>query len=673
MPTAAHCLRVSLGVSAWGLTEKLKDREQELIEVAALLHDLGKIAVADSILQKPAPLTYDEQAVMELQSKVGVEILRATGASEDLIEVISLVLTKFNQMPSAKNHPKFNYLAAQMVLIADAFDSMTTSHVYRPALGQAQALDELLKNSGTQFNPKLVRSFARSMTSRPLDIEQKLRDRWLGGFFVANSEMPAVFTQVASLNLNAMQQSLTSTFRNQLLDTMKDGVIFVDLENQILEWNGTAEKLTSILRPEVLQRTWSCDILSLRTANGIRVRDADWPFRFVRESKTPMQTRLEIRRPEGDAVMIEADFVPVFDSSLNLCGVALYFRDASDQINLEQHVQSLHERATRDPLTKSVNRAELNRRLPEFVIHHQLNGEPGSLIICDIDFFKRINDTYGHPAGDAALISFAAILREMTRDSDLVARYGGEEFVILCPNCTIEMAIETAERIRNELQNRPLPALRSACLSASFGVATLQTTDTHETLLNRADRALLMAKEGGRNRVMQLDELPVKTARKEAIAQPGWLGWLSGSGQDVIISKSLLVQVPFKIAIEKIRGFVAERNAEVTAVDHHRLNMKVDTKNLPVVKRDSERPATFGLQLVLREIEGQMSERTKQHPIQTLIDIEIQAAKNRDRRSQNIFRQADQLRADLQAYLAASQVDSDARSKFNVLQGPPLN
>ena len=101
--------------------------------------------------------------------------------------------------------------------------------------------------------------------------------------------------------------------------------------------------------------------------------------------------------------------------------------------------------------------------------------------------------------------------------------------------------------------------------------------------------------------------------------------------------------------------------------------MKVDTKNLPVVKRDSERPATFGLQLVLREIEGQMSERTKQHPIQTLIDIGIQAAKNRDRRSQNIFRQADQLRADLQAYLAASQVDSDARSKFNVLQGPPLN
>src|SRR5688572_25780389 len=109
--------------------------------------------------------------------------------------------------------------------------------------------------------------------------------------------------------------------------------------------------------------------------------------------------------------------------------------DASSQVTLEQRVQSLHERATRDALTQVANRAEFDRLLQSSVESHLERRLPCSLIICDLDHFKRINDTFGHPAGDEVLVGFGALLRRHCRSGDLVARYGGEEFVMLCPDC----------------------------------------------------------------------------------------------------------------------------------------------------------------------------------------------------------------------------------------------
>ncbi len=320
-----------------------------------------------------------------------------------------------------------------MISIADAFDAMTTDQIYRKAMQQEQALAELFKNSGTQFNPKLVRSFANSLTQRSPQVDSIFQNRWLCSFRMSERAMPSLFAPVTMLNLNAAQQSLTSVFRNQLLDTIQDAVVFVDLDKQILEWNCTAERLTGITKNSVLQHQWSCRLLGLRGVDGIRIDENDCPITCALSTRQPINRRLELLHQDGRTITVECSVVPVFDQSKSLCGIALFFHDASEQVNLEQHVLTLHERATKDPLTKAANRAELNRRLPEFVSLHQDQQIEGSLIICDIDFFKKINDTYGHPAGDEALIVFASILRELTRDTDLVARYGGEEFVILCP------------------------------------------------------------------------------------------------------------------------------------------------------------------------------------------------------------------------------------------------
>src|SRR5690606_18211365 len=123
---------------------------------------------------------------------------------------------------------------------------------------------------------------------------------------------------------------------------------------------------------------------------------------------------------------------------------------------------------------------------------------------CDIDHFKRINDTYGHQAGDEALVTFASVLRECSREGDLVARYGGEEFVLLCAACDNPCATARAEEIRRIIERTPVPSLGGNTMTASFGVTEHQAGDSAATIIARADRALLTAKNTGRNRVVQL-------------------------------------------------------------------------------------------------------------------------------------------------------------------------
>ena len=115
-----------------------------------------------------------------------------------------------------------------------------------------------------------------------------------------------------------------------------------------------------------------------------------------------------------------------------------------------------------------------------------------------------MNDTHGHPAGDQALLEFARVLSAHSRDGDLVARYGGEEFLLLTVDCDNATATRRAEAVRTSLEQHQLSSLGNECITASFGVTQFQPGDTSETILARADRALLQAKDNGRNRVVQL-------------------------------------------------------------------------------------------------------------------------------------------------------------------------
>ena len=124
--------------------------------------------------------------------------------------------------------------------------------------------------------------------------------------------------------------------------------------------------------------------------------------------------------------------------------------------------------------------------------------------MCDIDHFKSINDNYGHQAGDDVLRNFAQLLKSECRPGDLVSRYGGEEFVVLCADCNNAAAARRADELRKMISELAQPALNGKEITVSFGVTEIQAGDTPDSMLRRADRALLEAKRLGRNMVVQL-------------------------------------------------------------------------------------------------------------------------------------------------------------------------
>jgi len=164
------------------------------------------------------------------------------------------------------------------------------------------------------------------------------------------------------------------------------------------------------------------------------------------------------------------------------------------------------ELAVTDPLTSLHNRRYMENHLAQLLNQAQRKGGELSLLIVDIDYFKAINDTYGHDAGDDVLRNFSERLRKNVRGIDLVCRYGGEEFVVVMPDTDLSLAFGIAERLRTRIACDAFPihdGKRAINVTISIGISTLDSdADTPETLIKRADQALYTAKRDGRNRVV---------------------------------------------------------------------------------------------------------------------------------------------------------------------------
>jgi len=155
-----------------------------------------------------------------------------------------------------------------------------------------------------------------------------------------------------------------------------------------------------------------------------------------------------------------------------------------------------------DTLTGALNRRALQQRLVELQAQVR-RGRPLSLLMVDVDHFKRVNDSLGHAAGDAALVHLTELLRQGIRDVDVLGRMGGEEFCLLLPDTPLAAAVEVAERLRARLQANPFVWQgRSQTLTASFGLAAGNSDDASGRIgLGLADAQLYQAKAQGRNRV----------------------------------------------------------------------------------------------------------------------------------------------------------------------------
>lgn len=175
--------------------------------------------------------------------------------------------------------------------------------------------------------------------------------------------------------------------------------------------------------------------------------------------------------------------------------------------DLDQSEKKLFVLATTDPLTGLLNRREGEGRFKQEIVRSMRGKQPLSIIVFDIDFFKQINDNFGHQAGDEAIKRVADILVVTLRGYDIICRYGGEEYLIVLPNTLLAKAFEIAERIRKVIEREVIQIRngKEVTLTISGGVSSLRADDSLDSLVYRADNALYIAKEEGRNQIQLLE------------------------------------------------------------------------------------------------------------------------------------------------------------------------
>jgi diguanylate cyclase (GGDEF)-like protein/PAS domain S-box-containing protein len=652
-PTASHSLRVALGCSSWATIMQLDEETRDLLEVAALLHDVGKIGVPDKVLLKPGRLSPDEIVSMSRHAALTTEVLASCGAPQSLIEIVHYSRAWYNSNGRPQDRQGEDLpLASRMLSIVDAFDSMTTDQLYRPAKSRERALAELFEFAGSQFDPELVRQFQALFSQDQNLLTEKLARRWLHRLPKEGHALP--WNVVEYERAEAPADPTPSLFEKKLIDNMHDGVVFVDSQSTILLWNTGVERLTGVSGAAACGRTLLPNLMDMCNGREQRIANEDCPVAHAIATGVQWLGRVSIMGRQGRHVAVDLHAIPVRSNDGAIHGATVLLHDVSSETSLEEKCQALHAQVAKDPMTQVANRAEFDRMLNNFVAAHQESNLPCSLIMSDLDHFKSINDTHGHQAGDMAIITFASLLKTMCRSGDLVARYGGEEFAILCADCTNAAAARKAESIRQALADIKHSSLDNASFTASFGVTELQTGDTPETMLRRADRALLQAKDQGRNQVVQLGD----GMMEEKVKRSWWpfQSWRGGA----IVEATLISAVPIEVAVQKLRGFIADQNAKIVKTNENELQLTITDSQMSANRRASDRPVMFLLQLKLSQ---QHTERSNSQGfaagtyVETKLEVEIRPRRDRDRRREATVEKARRLLGSLKSYLMAREHD----------------
>jgi diguanylate cyclase (GGDEF)-like protein/PAS domain S-box-containing protein len=413
-----------------------------------------------------------------------------------------------------------------------------------------------------------------------------------------------------------------SSYLHTLFSCLREGVIFVDRQYRIRTWSQSVELITGQPRVDVLGQTVRPTLMNLHDHDGRLIPEDRCPVAGCLQSGKIRKGNYRIIGRSGREVKVEIAVTPVVDDQNFVQGAVVIVHDASVQLDLQRQLRDLYEISVLDPLTQIANRGEFERVLSESLrSSHMMEDYNTCLIICDIDYFKSINDNYNHHVGDQALISFAGQLKQFVRSQDLVCRYGGEEFVILCTDCDIAAAIERAEEIRKSLEVTPQSMLNGKCITASFGVSQLRENDSATDFFVRADSALLKAKELGRNRVVAAKAPSGDRMEMINSASVSGIDWRKDD-RKALSSNEFVTQTPVSVLVAKLRGFILEFDAEIRQVESDFASVEVELEDRNDYSRRGRFRVTFEFQE--KEVDTERGPRNK-----SFIRIVIREAKRK--------------------------------------------
>jgi diguanylate cyclase (GGDEF)-like protein/PAS domain S-box-containing protein len=291
-----------------------------------------------------------------------------------------------------------------------------------------------------------------------------------------------------------------------LLDNLYDGVYFVSPDRTIVYWNDAAERMTGFVKSELINKHCYDNFLMHVDDKGVNLCLRNCPLEKAILEGVTVEGEAYYHHKEGHRLPALVRVSPIHDKAGTIVGAVEIFSDNSPRVRLAEKVEELEKIALLDPLTRIGNRRYGDLSLTARLNELERYGWSFGVLFMDIDYFKKVNDFYGHDVGDRILRIVATTMINGTRSSDIVSRWGGEEFVALLPHVDAEQLKNVAEKIRLLVEKSSISVEgRNIEVTISIGATLAHKNDTADTLIKRADELMYKSKSEGRNRLSMED------------------------------------------------------------------------------------------------------------------------------------------------------------------------
>jgi len=495
-----HVRRTQIYAVGIGEILRLSDDEISALRTGALLHDIGKLAVPDHILNKVGALTQAEIEKTKIHASVGASILEKVGFNTPVVPTLKYHHecwdgTGYPEGLRAENIP----LTARILAVADAYDTLRGARPYRPPVSQAEACAILESDAGSKFDPRLVRVFLDILGRLEAEVTRqglgynfnRINDRLAGSqsdekasyvqqIKLANREAFTLYELAKEFSASLSLSETAALFSEKIREFVRFdtcSIYILDKASATARSVHVAGKHAAVFNDHVIKLGDGVTGRVLESGTVIRNTDP-WPDLKLLKSSVTSDFRSMVSLPlvaDGNLIgafsLYSTDPAGYGDEHLRLLEtIAHIASDAFVKSLLHAEAETY---ALTDPMTGLPNARSLQKQFEREVARAHRAGNTFQVLMLDLDGFKLVNDTFGHKKGDNMLVEIGKTIRAQLREYDFLARYAGDEFVALIPDTNSDAVRELCERIENAVSSFELPVGNDvAQVGVSIGAAT---------------------------------------------------------------------------------------------------------------------------------------------------------------------------------------------------------
>lgn len=547
-----HVRRTQIYAVGIGKQLGLSESDIDALRTGALLHDIGKLAVPDHILNKPGKLTPAEMEKTKIHSSVGASILQNVGFPNAVVPTVKY----HHECWDGSGYPEQLAgtaipLTARILSIADAYDTLRGARPYRPAVPRDEAATFLRTRAGSQFDPQIVNLFLRNLKSfedeidangLSYDLESDAERR--ANILREDNGVLSYVEQIQSANREVFTlYSLAKDFSSALdvdetlsLFTKKIGefipfdtclVYLMDPGEESVTAVHSVGRHSATLRNKNLRLGEGATGYALKQRRAVNNVDPALDFaasqseigeEFIAMASLPLMVEEKLI---GAISLYSGTMASYEDEHMRL--LETVSRIAADAIAKSLHHAQAETYALTDPMTSLPNARSLQRQFEKEVKRASRTDSTFQVLMLDLDGFKAVNDTFGHKAGDRMLKEIASVIRGELREYDFLARYAGDEFVAIVPDTDSHGVLELCRRIEAAVKGFSLDCNgEHARVGVSVGSACYPNHgESFDQILIAADKAMYLTKAVHKQRMVLEGTAPDRTgAAGEQAAGP---------------------------------------------------------------------------------------------------------------------------------------------------------